>query len=202
MNSHIQSLLQSREYSEELKEEAAIRILFGGEDPANVMECLNISSIYVVNNFVNIYRKKIENGLITLPPMDETQKHSLHAIQQRNKELERAVKDANLMILALNNMIDIAEAEGTAQTVISLRENRNADAGVECLCRLTPGAPVGYSRQSFYSKQQYLAQQNHDQLLVLDLVAAIRRDILDWVHTNCTDYWNRACPAQFTVERN
>ncbi|MCF0057188.1 IS3 family transposase [Dyadobacter sp. CY356] len=35
----------------------------------------------------------------------------------------------------------------------------------------------GYSRQSFYSKQQYLSQQNHDQLLVLDLVAAIRRDI-------------------------
>ncbi|SEJ26387.1 hypothetical protein SAMN04487995_3840 [Dyadobacter koreensis] len=46
--------------------------------------------------------------------MDEKQKHSLHAIQQLNKELERAVKDANLMILALNNMIDIAEAEGTA----------------------------------------------------------------------------------------
>ena len=46
-----------------------------------------------------------------------------------------------------------------------------------CPCRLTPGTPVGYSRQSFYSKQQYLAQQNHDQLLDLDLVAAIRRDI-------------------------
>jgi len=61
--------------------------------------------------------------------------------------------------------------------VISLRENRNADAGVECLCRLAAGAPVGYSRQSFYSKQQYLVQQNDDQLLVLDLVAAIGRDI-------------------------
>lgn len=58
MNSQIQSLLVSREYSEELQEEVAIRILFSGEYPANVMECLNISSIYVVNNFVNIYRKK------------------------------------------------------------------------------------------------------------------------------------------------
>lgn len=56
--------------------------------------------------------------------------------------------------------------------VISLRENRNADAGVECLCRL-----FGYIRQSFYASQQYLTHQNHDQLLVLDLVAAIRRDI-------------------------
>ena len=117
MNSHIQSLLQSREYSEELKEEVAIRILFGGENPANVMECLNISSIYVVNNFVNIYRKKIESGLITLPPMNEKQKQDLHALQQRNKELERAVKDANLMILALNNMIDIAESDGPVHAV-------------------------------------------------------------------------------------
>lgn len=57
---------------------------------------------------MNIYRKKIENGLITLLPMDEKQKRSLHTIQQRNKELKRAVKDANLMILTLNNMIDIA----------------------------------------------------------------------------------------------
>jgi len=40
--------------------------------------------------------------------MDEKQKRSLHTIQQRNKELKRAVKDANLMILTLNNMIDIA----------------------------------------------------------------------------------------------
>lgn len=41
--------------------------------------------------------------------MAEKQKQGLHAIHQQNKELERAVKDANLMILALNNMIDIAE---------------------------------------------------------------------------------------------
>ncbi len=124
MNSHIQSLPQSREYSEELKEEGAIRILFGGEDPSNVMECFNISSIYVVNNFVIIYRKKVESGIITLPQVDEKQKHDLlHALQQRNKELERAVKDANLMILALSNMIDIAEAD----LKISIRKKRGLD---------------------------------------------------------------------------
>jgi len=117
MNSHIQSLLQSREYSGELKEEVAIRILFGGENPANVMECLNISSIYVVNNFVNIYRKKIESGIITLPRVTEKQKQDLHALRQRNRELERAVKDANLMILALNKMIDIAESDGPVHAV-------------------------------------------------------------------------------------
>jgi hypothetical protein len=52
--------------------------------------------------------------------MDDRQKQDLHAIQQRNKELERAVKDANLMILALNNMIDIAESD----LKISIRKKR------------------------------------------------------------------------------
>ena len=49
--------------------------------------------------------------------MNEKQKQDPHAIQQRNKELERAVKDANLIILTLNNMIDIAETEGAAPAV-------------------------------------------------------------------------------------
>ena len=43
---------------------------------------------------------------MTLPQVGEKQKH---ALWQRNKELERAVRDTNLMILALNKMIDMAE---------------------------------------------------------------------------------------------
>jgi len=41
--------------------------------------------------------------------MIEKQKQDLHSLQQRNKELEPAVKEANLMILALNSLIDVAE---------------------------------------------------------------------------------------------
>ncbi|WP_433901026.1 hypothetical protein [Sphingobacterium puteale] len=40
--------------------------------------------------------------------MTDKQKRDLHNLQQRNKELERAVKEANLMILALNSLIDVA----------------------------------------------------------------------------------------------
>ncbi|MDO3627984.1 hypothetical protein [Mucilaginibacter sp. BT774] len=111
MNSYIQTLLEQRQYSPEVKEQAVLRILFGGEDPAQVMENLEIHDIYTINNWVNIYKRKIEDGLITLPPMTEKQKQNLHALQQRNKELERAVADANLMILALNTLIDVAEQD-------------------------------------------------------------------------------------------
>lgn len=49
--------------------------------------------------------------MISLPLMTEKQKRDLYTLQQRNKELERAVKDANLMILALNTLIDVAEQD-------------------------------------------------------------------------------------------
>ncbi|MCC6186193.1 MAG: transposase [Chitinophagaceae bacterium] len=111
MNEHLQSLLERNQYSEELKEQAVLRVLFGGEDPYDVCQALDIHNVFAVNNWVNTYRKKIESGLITLPPMSEKQKADLQALRQRNKELERSLKDANLMIHALNSLIDVAEKE-------------------------------------------------------------------------------------------
>ena len=111
MNDHIKALLEGHQYSEELKEEAVFRVLFGGEDVHEVMASLDIHNSYAINNWVNAYRKKIETGLVTLPPMTKKQQQELPALQQRNKELERAIKDANLLILALNTMIDVAEQE-------------------------------------------------------------------------------------------
>lgn len=111
MNDHLQALLEGRQYSEEQKEQAVMRVLFGGEDPQEVIRIMDIHSVYALNNWVIAYRKKIETGLITLPPMTEKQRLDLQALRQRNKELERALKDANLMILALNTMIEVAEGE-------------------------------------------------------------------------------------------
>ena len=109
MEKHIQELLNRHHYSEELKQNAVYRIVFGGEAIELVMQELGIISIYTVNNWINSYKKKIEMGLITLPPMSEKQQNDPLALRQRNKELEKALKEANLMILALNTMIDHAE---------------------------------------------------------------------------------------------
>ena len=111
MNEHILNLLTQRQYSEEVKDEAILRVLFNGESAIDVAEAMEIQSVQTINLWVNAYRRKIQEGLITLAPMTEKQKQDLHALQQRNKELERAVKEANLMILALNSLIDVAEQD-------------------------------------------------------------------------------------------
>lgn len=111
MKEHILNLLRQRQYSEAVKDEAILRVLFNGESIHDVAEAMDIDNVQTINLWVNAYRRKIQEGLITLAPMTEKQKQDLHALQQRNKELERAVKEANLMILALNSLIDVAEQD-------------------------------------------------------------------------------------------
>ena len=43
--------------------------------------------------------------------MTTTQKQEVQALKQRNAELEQAMQQANLLILALNTMIEVAEKE-------------------------------------------------------------------------------------------
>ncbi len=111
MQDHIRDLLSRFQYSEQLKETAVFRILFGGEDPSQVMADLDIHNGYTLRNWVSLYQQKIQTGLITLPAMNKTQKQDMLALKQRNEELEQALQQANLLILALNSMIEVAEKE-------------------------------------------------------------------------------------------
>ncbi len=111
MQDHIRELLNRYQYSEEVKETSAFRVLFGGEDAKQIMQELGIHSIQTIYHWVSAYQQKIEQGLISLPPMNEKQKQNLEALKQRNKDLEKALQDANLMILALHTMIEVAEKD-------------------------------------------------------------------------------------------
>jgi len=111
MEEHFKELLSSYQYSEEVKQEAIFRVIFGGEDIHHVAEVLEIRSYYTINSWILDYKKKISQGLLSLPPMTDHQKKDLKALQLRTKELEKSLKDANLMILVLNTMIDVAEKD-------------------------------------------------------------------------------------------
>ena len=111
MQDHIRDLLNRFQYSEQLKESAVFRILFGGEDPSQVMADLNIHNSYTLRNQVLLYKQKIQTGLITLPAMKKAQTQDITDLKQRIEQLEHALNQANLLILALNTMIEVAENE-------------------------------------------------------------------------------------------
>lgn len=111
MEEHIRALLQRFQYSEQFKETATFRMVFGGEEPSQVMADLAIHNNYALRNWVSFYQRKVQTGLFVSPAMTRTQKRDVHALQQRNGELEQALQQANLLILARHTMIDVAEQE-------------------------------------------------------------------------------------------
>ena len=111
MEEHIRTLLQRFQYSEQFKETAAFRIVFGGEAPSQVMADLDIHNRHTLRNWVSLYQRKVQTGLFVTLAMTRTQKRDLHALQQRNAELEQTVQQANLLILALYAMMEVAEQE-------------------------------------------------------------------------------------------
>ena len=111
MEDHIRALLQRFQYSEPFKETAVFRIVFGGEEPSQVVADLDIHNSYTLRNWVSLYQRKVQTGLFGSPAMTRTQKRDVHALPQRNGELDEALQQANLLILALHIMMEVAEQE-------------------------------------------------------------------------------------------
>jgi len=72
---------------------------------------LDIHNGYTLRNWVSHYQRKIQTGLFVAPAMTRTQKQDLQALQQRNQELTHMLQEANLLLLALNTLIEVAEQE-------------------------------------------------------------------------------------------
>ena len=111
MEEHIRALLQRFQYSELFKETAAFRIVFEGETLNQVMTDLDIHNSYTLRNWVSFYQRKVQTGLFVSPTMTRTQKRDIQALQQYNSELKETLQQANLFILALHTMIEVAEQE-------------------------------------------------------------------------------------------
>ena len=70
-----------------------------------------LPNAHMLANWVNVYKRTLEKGAITLPPMEPKNKKDTPALKQRIKQLEKSLEKANVMIYGLNAMIDYAEKE-------------------------------------------------------------------------------------------
>jgi transposase len=112
MKTLLEQIVNDRgQHAEKFKERVAFEILFEGRDPKELVEEYQLASVYSVNMWVQQYRSKLQDGLITLPPMTENEKQDTKALKLRVKELEKALEHANVLIYGLNSMIDYAEKE-------------------------------------------------------------------------------------------
>ncbi len=95
--------------NEDFKKKIAFEILAAGKTYKQVQEEHRAPSIHQLINWKRQYERKIKMGQVKLPALTDEQKNSMREIKLRTNELEKALAEAELKILALNTMIDIAE---------------------------------------------------------------------------------------------
>lgn len=98
-------------FSDALKEKLVMMVVFQNRLPKELSLKYGLPNVHILTNWVNIYKRSLEKGAITLPPMQPKKKKDTPALKQRIKQLEKSLEKANVMIYGLNAMIDYAEKE-------------------------------------------------------------------------------------------
>ncbi len=97
-------------YSNSFKEKLIVKVVYQNLPLKTVARDYGLPNVHMLSNWVNLYKKKLEKGAVSLLPMD-TKTKDPKALKARIKQLEKALEKANVMIYGLNSMIDFAEKE-------------------------------------------------------------------------------------------
>ena len=104
-------MLKQFEFPEDLKEKIVCLVLYQRQPAKVVAQKYDLPNVHIIANWIRIYKKKLEKGAITLPPMQKPKRKDTKALKKRIKQLEKSLEKANLLIYGLNSMIDYAEKE-------------------------------------------------------------------------------------------
>ena len=106
-----EKMLEQFKFSSDLKEKLVLIVVYKNRVPKDLCRQYGLPITHMLVNWVNIYKRSLELGAITLPPMQLKNKTDTPALKQRIKQLEKSLEKANVMIYGLNAMIDYAEKE-------------------------------------------------------------------------------------------
>ena len=106
-----EKMLSRFKFPNELKDKLTALVVYQNRNPKELVTEYGLPNVYMLVNWVRIYKKSLEGGAITLPQMEIKKKRDTPALKQRIKQLEKSLEKANVMIYGLNAMIDYAEKE-------------------------------------------------------------------------------------------
>lgn len=99
------------EFSEEFKQKLVELVVYKNVSAEQVAKKYDLPNTYMLINWINNYKKKLEKGAVTLAPMEKPKTKDTAVLKKRIKDLEKALEKANVLIYGLNAMIDHAEKE-------------------------------------------------------------------------------------------
>jgi transposase-like protein len=103
--------LEQFKFTDEFKEKLVLMVVYHNHSPKSLVKKYGLPNAYILTNWIRIYKKTLEKGAVTLPPMQSQKRKDAAALKQRIKQLEKSLEKANVMIYGLNSMIDYAEKE-------------------------------------------------------------------------------------------
>jgi transposase-like protein len=98
-------------YTEAFKEKLIVLVVYQNQSAKIVARNYHLPNVHILTNWINQYKKKLEKGAVALKPMDKPKSKDSKVLNDRIKQLEKALEKANVLIYGLNSMIDYAEKE-------------------------------------------------------------------------------------------
>ncbi len=83
--------LEQFNFTDEFKEKLVLMLVYQNQSPKSLVKKYGLPNPYIFANWVRIYKKTLEKGALTLPPMESLKRKDTAALKQRIKQLEKSV---------------------------------------------------------------------------------------------------------------
>ena len=117
-----EKMLEQFSFTDEFKEKLVLLVMYQNQLVKEIAKSYNLPNTYILNNWINLCKKKLEKGVVTFIAMNSTNKKDPAALKQHIKQLEKTLEKAKVMIYGLNAMIDYDEKE----LKVPVRKNRGS----------------------------------------------------------------------------
>jgi transposase-like protein len=82
--------LEQFKFTDEFKEKLVLMVVYHNHSPESLVKKYGLPNIYMLANWVSIYKRSLEKGAVTLPPMQSQKRKDAAALKQRIKQLEKS----------------------------------------------------------------------------------------------------------------
>src|ERR1700712_4268873 len=78
-----EKMMEQFSFTEEFKEKLVLLVMYRNQSVKEVTKSYQLPNVHILNNWITLYKKKLEKGAITLDPMDPKKKSDTAALKQR-----------------------------------------------------------------------------------------------------------------------
>ena len=74
--------LEQFQFTDKFKEKLVLMVVYQSHSPESLVKKYGLPNIYILANWVSIYKRSLEKGAVTLPPMKSQKRKDATALKQ------------------------------------------------------------------------------------------------------------------------